>query len=69
MNSNNLEEMNKLKRELELKGVQVLAFSGITIATWYVSPSNWFLLPLAGLIVRSVQTFLFIRKFRLLLNS
>ncbi|APB99936.1 hypothetical protein A4F89_11615 [Polynucleobacter asymbioticus] len=69
MSGGNLEEMNKLRRELELKGVQVLAFSGITIATWYVSPSNWFLLPLTALIVRCVQTIIFIRKFKKFLNS
>ena len=69
MDGNNLEEINKLRWELELKGIQILAFSGITIATWYVSPSHWFLLPLAVLIARFVQTVLFVRKFRLLLNS
>ena len=69
MSGNNIEEARMLEWKLQLNGVQILTFAGITIAVWYVSPTNWFLLPLAGLIARSVQTFIFVREFRKLLNS
>jgi hypothetical protein len=69
MSGNNIEEVRMLEWKLQLNGVQILTFAGVTIAVWYASPTNWFLLPLTGLIVRFVQTFLFARKLRRLLNS